>query len=280
MLSYKADGKNEKKISLAKGLDFYGDNNITTSVEEDGKVNVKLNKALKDIESIQRNENSKIAFGENNVSITGGNSTIKLNDDGLDLNTKKLLNVAAGEKDTDGVNYGQLKAVDTKLSKQGDKTLTFEADNSSNSETKFVRKNSENATLKITSGNIDENYLGKNLKTSIDKEGNLKIGFAKNPEFEGLKLKNSNSEVNLKVDDEGKFTANDKEVITAGNTKDYFKAEGPGFSVATDENGVVTYKIEKSTGIKDNLDDYKGENTERLVTDKQVTEFVKKKLML
>lgn len=52
---------------------------------------------------------------------------------------KKITNLQDGTDKTDAVNYGQLKAVETKLSKQGDKTLTFEANNSITAP-KFVRK--------------------------------------------------------------------------------------------------------------------------------------------
>ncbi|MGR6660569.1 YadA-like family protein [Avibacterium paragallinarum] len=157
-LTYKANGEGYKKtegdteknidspsVSLEKGLNFVGDKNITTSVEEEGKVNITLADKLTDI-----------------TSIAGNDKIISFEEEGINVNNAKITGVADGEKDSDAVNKKQLDEVAKNIKNQAielDKGL------------KFATNNQQGETLKL--GNTLKVKNGTNIEISeIKKEDN------------------------------------------------------------------------------------------------------------
>ncbi|VWL85009.1 OmpA family protein [Oceanivirga miroungae] len=232
-LTYKANSGESKTVGLTTGLDFIGDKNITASVEENGKVKYTLKKEL-EIDSIAKENGAKIILGENDITLSKGNSE-----------AIKLKGVAKGTSNDEAVNYEQLKpfvdslggnatinadgtvAKPTYSLKAGgnhntvgsaltaidevsntnkgdikvlqDHSMTFNASKNTNP---LIRKNSETNAITITEGDIDNNsveYKGNNLKTEIVNEGNiykLKIGLREN--LEGIKsIKGENNTITL-----------------------------------------------------------------------------------
>ncbi|WP_139412708.1 Vomp family autotransporter [Bartonella mastomydis] len=105
------DGKNAtdvkagSTVDLVAGENEYGSQNVKIKKDNDNKVTFTLNDDLK-LTSVTTG-NSKIS-NEGFEFIDGGPS-IKAN--GIDADNKKIINVKAGEHDTDAVNYSQLKDV-------------------------------------------------------------------------------------------------------------------------------------------------------------------------
>lgn len=128
---------------------------------------------MKEIKSIASDSNKNSINFEDNIKLKNGDTIITVNQDGLDLGSKKLLNIKDGVNDSDGVNYGQIKNF---IKKSDIKPITFLGDEgSSNIELgdKFtvkgeaksnitVRVNNKNAEIKL---NKLENVEKDSLKT-------------------------------------------------------------------------------------------------------------------
>ena len=72
-LTYKANGTNDQKVTLDKGLNFTNGRNTTASVDAEGVVKYDVNKDLVDINSISNTTNGpKMEFGPNSINITNG----------------------------------------------------------------------------------------------------------------------------------------------------------------------------------------------------------------
>lgn len=82
--------------------------NTETDANKPANYKVSLNKAI----TVDKVTASGTTISSNGVSIAGGPSMTK---DGIDAGGSKITNVAAGTADTDAVNYGQLKGVESSV---------------------------------------------------------------------------------------------------------------------------------------------------------------------
>ena len=104
-LTYKANGSNEQKVTLDKGLNFTNGSNTTASVAADGVVKYDLNN------NVNLTPFGSLTIGDtvvNNggLTISGGPSVLKT---GINAGNLNITNVKAGVNDTDAVNVKQLK---------------------------------------------------------------------------------------------------------------------------------------------------------------------------
>ncbi|WP_337799153.1 YadA-like family protein [Acidaminococcus timonensis] len=105
------DGKDGKDGGV--GTVVGDDTNITvanteTDANKPANYKVSLNKAI----TVDKVTAVDTTISSNGVSIAGGPSMTK---DGIDAGGSKITNVAAGTADTDAVNYGQLKGVESNV---------------------------------------------------------------------------------------------------------------------------------------------------------------------
>ena len=104
-LTYKANGSNDQKVTLDKGLNFTNGSNTTASVAADGVVKYDLNN------NVNLTPSGSLTIGDtvvNNggLTISGGPSVLKT---GINAGNLNITNVKAGVNDTDAVNVKQLK---------------------------------------------------------------------------------------------------------------------------------------------------------------------------
>ena len=104
-LTYKANGSNDQKVTLDKGLNFTNGSNTTASVAADGVVKYDLNN------NVNLTPSGSLTIGDtvvNNggLTISGGPSITKT---GINAGNLNITNVKAGVNDTDAVNVKQLK---------------------------------------------------------------------------------------------------------------------------------------------------------------------------
>ena len=176
----KAEDGNEVKKKLGETVDVVGDGkNISTRVEG-GRVKV----ALKDDISLNSVTTGRTKMDTNGLTIQdgSGNTAVTVDKDGLkikdgpsvtksgiDAGGKKITNVAAGEADTDAVNFSQLKkaaaSATTKVADGKNTTVTSE-DNADGSKTYHVNLNDD-----ITLGTDSSKQIS--IKGS---EGTIKAG--------------------------------------------------------------------------------------------------------
>ena len=176
----KAEDGNEVKKKLGETVDVVGDGkNISTRVEG-GRVKV----ALKDDISLNSvttgctkmdTNGLTIQDGSGNTAVTVDKDGLKIKDgpsvtkSGIDAGGKKITNVAAGEADTDAVNFSQLKkaaaSATTKVADGKNTTVTSE-DNADGSKTYHVNLNDD-----ITLGTDSSKQIS--IKGS---EGTIKAG--------------------------------------------------------------------------------------------------------
>ena len=134
-LNFKGDDATVINKKLGEQLDIKGgadasklSNGNIGVVSENGALNVKLAKDLKDLTSVTTGDT---VMNTDGVTITGGPKIVKT---GIDAGGKKITNVAAGTDNTDAVNFGQLKdavAAGKTILKDG-KNTTVEGDGSAN----------------------------------------------------------------------------------------------------------------------------------------------------
>ena len=104
-LTYKANGSNDQKVTLDKGLNFTNGSNTTASVAADGVVKYDLNN------NVNLTPSGSLTIGDtvvNNggLTISGGPSVLKT---GINAGNLNITNVKVGVNDTDAVNVKQLK---------------------------------------------------------------------------------------------------------------------------------------------------------------------------
>ena len=177
-LTYKANGTNDQKVTLDKGLNFTNGRNTTASVAADGVVKYDVNKDLVDIHSISNTTNGpKMEFGPNSINITGG--PINMGDQNI-TNLKSggdVVNNAANIGDVTRISKANdLHIAPTTSDRQGETTTSYAYDAASKSVT--LKYNDGNgANQSGTVAKIDLSGLADQIKDgysfSTDAKGNV-----------------------------------------------------------------------------------------------------------
>ena len=200
-LTYKANGSNDQKVTLDKGLNFTNGSNTTASVAADGVVKYDLNN------NVNLTPNGSLTIGDtvvNNggLTISGGPSVLKT---GINAGNLNITNVKAGVNDTDAVNVKQLKDSRTVVT-SNDKSVTINKTENGNQVTYDLHvapgaaqsvwnvkstgnttADSETTAKTISDGKTVEMAAGKNLtvkqtsnndgaKVEFDLANDIKIG--------------------------------------------------------------------------------------------------------
>ena len=189
-LTYKANGTNEQKVTLDKGLNFTNGKNTTASVDAEGVVKYDVNKDLVDIHSISNTTNGpKMEFGPNSINITGG--PINMGDQNI-TNLKSggdVVNNAANIGDVTRISKANdLHIAPTTSDRQGETTTSYAYDAASKSVT--LKYNDGNgATQSGTVAKIDLSGLADQIKDgysfSTDAKGNVVGNHAVTPVANG-----------------------------------------------------------------------------------------------
>ena len=177
-LTYKANGTNEQKVTLDKGLNFTNGKNTTASVDAEGVVKYDVNKDLVNIHSISNTTNGpKMEFGPNSINITNG--PINMGDQNI-TNLKSggdVVNNAANIGDVTRISKANdLHIAPTTSDRQGETTTSYAYDAASKSVT--LKYNDGNgATQSGTVAKIDLSGLADQIKDgysfSTDAKGNV-----------------------------------------------------------------------------------------------------------
>ena len=200
-LTYKANGSNDQKVTLDKGLNFTNGSNTTASVAADGVVKYDLNN------NVNLTPSGSLTIGDtvvNNggLTISGGPSVLKT---GINAGNLNITNVKAGVNDTDAVNVKQLKDSRTVVT-SNDKSVTVNKTENGNQVTYDLHvapgaaqsvwnvkstgnttADSETTAKTISDGKTVEMTAGKNLtvkqtsnndgaKVEFDLANDIKIG--------------------------------------------------------------------------------------------------------
>ena len=189
-LTYKANGTNEQKVTLDKGLNFTNGKNTTASVDAEGVVKYDVNKDLVDIHSISNTTNGpKMEFGPNSINITGG--PINMGDQNI-TNLKSggdVINNAANIGDVKRISKANdLHIAPTSSDRQGETTTSYAYDAASKSVT--LKYNDGNgANQSGTVAKIDLSGLADQIKDgysfSTDAKGNVVGNHAVTPVANG-----------------------------------------------------------------------------------------------
>ena len=189
-LTYKANGTNEQKVTLDKGLNFTNGKNTTASVDAEGVVKYDVNKDLVDIHSISNSTNGpKMEFGPNSINITGG--PINMGDQNI-TNLKSggdVINNAANIGDVKRISKANdLHIAPTTSDRQGETTTSYAYDAASKSVT--LKYNDGNgANQSGTVAKIDLSGLADQIKDgysfSTDAKGNVVSNHAVTPVANG-----------------------------------------------------------------------------------------------
>ena len=189
-LTYKANGTNEQKVTLDKGLNFTNGKNTTASVDAEGVVKYDVNKDLVDIHSISNTTNGpKMEFGPNSINITGG--PINMGDQNI-TNLKSggdVINNAANIGDVTRISKANdLHIAPTSSDRQGETTTSYAYDAASKSVT--LKYNDGNgANQSGTVAKIDLSGLADQIKDgysfSTDAKGNVVGNHAVTPVANG-----------------------------------------------------------------------------------------------
>ena len=177
-LTYKANGTNDQKVTLDKGLNFTNGRNTTASVAADGVVKYDVNKDLVNINSISNTTNGpKMEFGPNSINITNG--PINMGDQNI-TNLKSggdVVNNAANIGDVTRISKANdLHIAPTTSNRTGETTTSYAYDAASKSVT--LKYNDGNgATQSGTVAKIDLSGLADQIKDgysfSTDAKGNV-----------------------------------------------------------------------------------------------------------
>ncbi len=177
-LTYKANGTNEQKVTLDKGLNFTNGKNTTASVDAEGVVKYDVNKDLVNINSISNTTNGpKMEFGPNSINITNG--PINMGDQNI-TNLKSggdVVNNAANIGDVTRISKANdLHIAPTTSNRTGETTTSYAYDAASKSVT--LKYNDGNgATQSGTVAKIDLSGLADQIKDgysfSTDAKGNV-----------------------------------------------------------------------------------------------------------
>ena len=189
-LTYKANGTNDQKVTLDKGLNFTNGRNTTASVAADGVVKYDVNKDLVDINSISNTTNGpKMEFGPNSINITNG--PINMGDQNI-TNLKSggdVINNAANIGDVKRISKANdLHIAPTSSDRQGETTTSYAYDAASKSVT--LKYNDGNgANQSGTVAKIDLSGLADQIKDgysfSTDAKGNVVGNHAVTPVANG-----------------------------------------------------------------------------------------------
>ena len=189
-LTYKANGTNEQKVTLDKGLNFTNGRNTTASVDAEGVVKYDVNKNLVDIHSISNTTNGpKMEFGPNSINITGG--PINMGDQNI-TNLKSggdVVNNAANIGDVTRISKANdLHIAPTSSNRQGETTTSYAYDAASKSVT--LKYNDGNGANQAgTVAKIDLSGLADQIKDgysfSTDAKGNVVGNHAVTPVANG-----------------------------------------------------------------------------------------------
>ena len=189
-LTYKANGTNDQKVTLDKGLNFTNGRNTTASVAADGVVKYDVNKDLVDINSISNTTNGpKMEFGPNSINITNG--PINMGDQNI-TNLKSggdVVNNAANIGDVTRISKANdLHIAPTSSDRQGETTTSYAYDAASKSVT--LKYNDGNgANQSGTVAKIDLSGLADQIKDgysfSTDAKGNVVGNHAVTPVANG-----------------------------------------------------------------------------------------------
>ena len=189
-LTYKANGTNEQKVTLDKGLNFTNGKNTTASVDAEGVVKYDVNKDLVDIHSISNTTNGpKMEFGPNSINITGG--PINMGDQNI-TNLKSggdVVNNAANIGDVTRISKANdLHIAPTSSNRQGETTTSYAYDAASKSVT--LKYNDGNGVNQAgTVAKIDLSGLADQIKDgysfSTDAKGNVVGNHAVTPVANG-----------------------------------------------------------------------------------------------
>ena len=177
-LTYKANGTNEQKVTLDKGLNFTNGRNTTASVDAEGVVKYDVNKDLVNINSISNTTNGpKMEFGPNSINITNG--PINMGDQNI-TNLKSggdVINNAANIGDVKRISKANdLHIAPTSSDRQGETTTSYAYDAASKSVT--LKYNDGNGANQAgTVAKIDLSGLADQIKDgysfSTDAKGNV-----------------------------------------------------------------------------------------------------------
>ena len=177
-LTYKANGTNEQKVTLDKGLNFTNGRNTTASVDAEGVVKYDVNKDLVNINSISNTTNGpKMEFGPNSINITNG--PINMGDQNI-TNLKSggdVVNNAANIGDVTRISKANdLHIAPTSSDRQGETTTSYAYDAASKSVTlKYNDGNGVNQSGTVAK--IDLSGLADQIKDgysfSTDAKGNV-----------------------------------------------------------------------------------------------------------
>ena len=189
-LTYKANGTNEQKVTLDKGLNFTNGKNTTASVDAEGVVKYDVNKDLVNIHSISNTTNGpKMEFGPNSINVTGGPINMG------DLNITNLK--SGGDVNNNAANIGDVKRISkandlhiapTSSDRQGETTTSYAYDAASKSVT--LKYNDGNGANQAgTVAKIDLSGLADQIKDgysfSTDAKGNVVGNHAVTPVANG-----------------------------------------------------------------------------------------------
>ena len=189
-LTYKANGTNEQKVTLDKGLNFTNGKNTTASVDAEGVVKYDVNKDLVNINSISNTTNGpKMEFGPNSINITNG--PINMGDQNI-TNLKSggdVVNNAANIGDVTRISKANdLHIAPTSSNRQGETTTSYAYDAASKSVTlKYNDGNGVNQSGTVAK--IDLSGLADQIKDgysfSTDAKGNVVGNHAVTPVANG-----------------------------------------------------------------------------------------------
>ena len=189
-LTYKANGTNEQKVTLDKGLNFTNGKNTTASVDAEGVVKYDVNKDLVNINSISNTTNGpKMEFGPNSINITNG--PINMGDQNI-TNLKSggdVVNNAANIGDVTRISKANdLHIAPTASDRQGETTTSYAYDAASKSVTlKYNDGNGVNQSGTVAK--IDLSGLADQIKDgysfSTDAKGNVVGNHAVTPVANG-----------------------------------------------------------------------------------------------
>ena len=192
-LTYKANGSNDQKVTLDKGLNFTNGSNTTASVAADGVVKYDLNN------NVNLTPSGSLTIGDtvvNNGGLTINNGP-SITKGGINAGNLNITNVKAGVNDNDAVNVKQLKDSRTVVT-SNDKSVTINKTENGNQVTYDLHvapgaaqstwnvkasgnttADSETAAKTITDGKTVEMTAGKNLtvKQSSNEDG-AKVEYA------------------------------------------------------------------------------------------------------
>ena len=192
-LTYKANGSNDQKVTLDKGLNFTNGSNTTASVAADGVVKYDLNN------NVNLTPSGSLTIGDtvvNNggLTISGGPSVLKT---GINAGNLNITNVKAGVNDTDAVNVKQLKDSRTVVTSNDNSVTVNKTENGNQvtydlhvapgaaqsvwnvKSTGNTTADSETAAKTITDGKTVEMTAGKNLTVKqTSNEDGAKVEYA------------------------------------------------------------------------------------------------------